>query len=106
VLFGSRGQAPARDAQVRQFFTHVDTDVSPAEAGEVDHLRHLGIAQMCFVYGGFIALLALFSTTWSGRGGLLFCASFMGVVGLAIRRSIGAKALALGSDAAEKPPNP
>jgi hypothetical protein len=43
---------------------------------------------MCFIYGGFIALLALFSGTWSGRGGLLFCAGFMVTVGLAIRRSL------------------
>jgi SSS family solute:Na+ symporter len=94
LLFRNRGQSPARTAQVREFFAHVDTDVLPAEAVAADNQRHRGVAQMCFVYGGFIALLALFAVTWSGRGGLLFCAAFMVTVGLAIRRSLRTKPLA------------
>ncbi|HWL14746.1 MAG TPA: hypothetical protein VNR00_04015 [Opitutus sp.] len=86
-LFGERGQSPARVAQVRRFFAHVATDVTPAEAGIDDHGRHRGVAQMCFVYGGFIAVLALFSASWSGRAGLLFCAGFMIAVGFAVRPS-------------------
>lgn len=88
LLFGARGQSRARATQVREFFAHVDTDVTAAGTVAADYLRHRGVAQMCFVYGGFIALLALFSTTWSGRAGLLFCAGFMGAVGLAIRWSL------------------
>lgn len=91
LLFRNRGQTPLRATQVREFFSHVDTDVLPTETVAADNLRHGGVARMCFVYGGFIALLALFSSTWSGRGGLLFCAAFMITVGLAIRRSLRPK---------------
>ena len=65
-----------------------DTDVTPAESGREDYPRHRSIARMCFIYGGFIALLGLLSGSWSGRAGLLFCALFMGAVGWAIRRSL------------------
>lgn len=88
LLFGNRGQSPRRSSQVQTFFHQLETDVTAAEAGPEDHPRHRGVSQMCFVYGGFIALLAAFSGTWSGRAGLLFCAGFMIVVGLAIRRSL------------------
>lgn len=88
ALFRDRTQSPSRLAEVRAFFRHVDTDVTVAEAGPEDHPRHRGVAQMCFIYGGFIALLALISTSWSGRAGLFFCAAFMGAVGWAIRRSL------------------
>jgi hypothetical protein len=46
---------------------------------------------MCFIYGGFIALLAAISTTWAGRAGLAFCALFMIGIGLLIRSSLRAK---------------
>lgn len=88
ALFRQRTQSPQRVADVREFFRQVDTDVTVAEAGPEDCPRHRGIAHMCFIYGGFIALLALISSTWSGRAGLLFCALFMGVVGYGIRRSL------------------
>lgn len=88
AFFGDRGQPPARTAEVREFFQHVDTDVTAAEAGPADYPRHRSVARMCFIYGGFIGVLALISTTWSGRAGLGFCAAFMLVVGLAIRRSL------------------
>lgn len=88
ALFGDRTQSPARRAEVRAFFDHVDTDVTAAEAGPADYPRHRSVARMCFIYGGFIALLALISTSWAGRAGLGFCAVFMIAVGLAIRRSL------------------
>lgn len=88
LLFHERTQSPVRLAQTRTFFKNVDTDVTTAEAGPEDHARHGGVARMCFIYGGFIALLAIFSTTWSGRAGLAFCAAFMGAVGFAIKRSL------------------
>jgi Na+/proline symporter len=88
LLCRDRGVSPARVGQVREFFIHVDTDVTAAEGGTVDHPRHRSIAQMCFIYGGFIGVLALISVTWSGRLGLLFCSLFMLAVGWAIHRSL------------------
>lgn len=88
TLFGDRALRPARAAEVRTFFRNVDTSTAgPARAGGEDR-RHRGIARMCLVYGGFIALLGAVSPTWSGRLWLLFCALFMIVVGLAIRRTL------------------
>ncbi len=87
ALVGNRHHSPARAAQVAQFFRNVDTDVTPAELEQPDDARHLGIARMCLVYGGFITLMAAISPTWSGRLWLFFCALFMIGVGLAIRRS-------------------
>ncbi len=89
ALFRERTQTPQRVAEVREFFRNVDTDVTIEEAGPEEFPRHRGVARMCFIYGGFIALLAVISSTWSGRVGLMFCAVFMGVVGYAIRRSLG-----------------
>ncbi len=89
ALFRERTQTPQRVAEVREFFRNVDTDVTIAEAGPEEFPRHRGVARMCFIYGGFIALLAVISSTWSGRAGLMFCAAFMGVVGYAIWRSLG-----------------
>jgi hypothetical protein len=43
---------------------------------------------MCFVYGGFVTVLALLAVTWTGRAGLGFCGAFMIAVGALIRRSI------------------
>lgn len=88
LVFRDQTLSPSRTREVRQFFRNVDTDVSPAEVGPEDHPRHRGVARMCTIYGGFIALLALASTTWSGRVGLLFCAGFMLLVGFAIHRSL------------------
>jgi hypothetical protein len=88
LLRRDRGLTPARAGQVRTFFVQVDTDVTAEEGGSEDRPRHLGIARMCFIYGGFIGLLALISFTWSGRLGLAFCACFMLAVGWAIRLSL------------------
>jgi Na+/proline symporter len=88
VLGRDRGLPAPRIAQVRQFFAQVDTDVTPEEGGSIDHPRHQSIARMCFVYGGFIGLLAAISLSLAGRLGLGFCALFMVAVGAAIRRSL------------------
>jgi Na+/proline symporter len=88
LLWRDRGLTPARTVQVREFFTQVDTNVTVEEGGTEDRPRHRGIAKMCFIYGGFIGLLALISFNWSGRLGLGFCALFMVAVGWAIRRSL------------------
>ena len=88
LLWRDRSLAAPRTEQVREFFKQVDTDVTPAEGGEEDRPRHLGIAKMCFIYGGFIAVLALISLSWPGRLGLGFCALFMIAVGAAIRFSL------------------
>jgi Na+/proline symporter len=87
ALTKRRALTPKRSAQVEQFFRNVDTDITPAELDHPDDTRHRGIAQMCLVYGAFIALLAVISPTWSGRFWLLFCALFMLGVGAAIRRA-------------------
>jgi Na+/proline symporter len=87
ALAKRRALTPKRSAQVEQFFRNVDTDITPAELDHPDDARHRGIAQMCLVYGAFIALLAVISPTWSGRFWLLFCALFMLGVGAAIRRA-------------------
>lgn len=88
LLFGRRHTTPATLARTRDFFARVDTDVTITEAGPEDYPRHRSIARMCFIYGGFIGLLGLLSPSWAGRGGLIFCAVFMGVVGWAVRRSL------------------
>lgn len=97
ALFGTRHQPVRRQGEVREFFRKVDTDVTAEEGGVEDHARHLGIARMCFAYGGFITLLAVFSGDWSGRLGLGFCALFMLSVGACItaviRRTIAKQTL-------------
>ncbi|HVU22654.1 MAG TPA: hypothetical protein VHE13_00920 [Opitutus sp.] len=87
AIAGNRHLSPRRAAQVHEFFRRVDTDITPAELERPDERRHRGIAAMCLAYGGFIAVLAVFSPHWSGRLWLLFCALFMLGVGLAIRRT-------------------
>jgi hypothetical protein len=84
-----RAVSPARQAEVKEFFTALRTDIPPTESFEPDHRRHLGIARMCLIYGAFILVLAAFATDGAARLGLLFCAGFMGAVGAAI--SIAAK---------------
>jgi Na+/proline symporter len=91
LLARNRDLKPSRAAEVRSFFQQIDTDVTPAEGGTEDDRRHAVVAKMCFVYGGFIGLLALVSTTWAGRAGLAFCSVFMAGIGLAIRSSLRAK---------------
>jgi len=95
-----RGRAlpTARQAEVNEFFSALRTDISPKESPAVDHRRHIGIARMCLIYGGFIAVLAVFATDGAARLGLLFCAGFMGVVGgailLAARRALARQPIA------------
>ncbi len=81
-----RGHAApaARQAEMNEFHTTLRTDIPSQETLPPDHRRHLGIARMCLIYGGFILLLAAFGTDLSARLGLLFCAVFMGAVGAAI----------------------
>jgi Na+/proline symporter len=80
--------SPKRQAEVDEFYRHVATPIPAADASPVDDKRHLGMARMCFVYGGFVTVLALLAVTWTGRAGLGFCGAFMIVVGALIRRSI------------------
>ncbi|MCX6953970.1 MAG: transporter [Verrucomicrobia bacterium] len=80
--------SPARRAEVEEFFRHVATPVPAEESSAVDDKRHLGVARMCFVYGGFVLVLALLAATWTGRAGLGFCGAFMVIVGALIRRSM------------------
>jgi Na+/proline symporter len=82
------GWSPARRAEVDRFYVHVTTPIPTAEASAIDDLRHLGVARMCFVYGGFVLVLAVLAVSWTGRAGLGFCGLFMITVGALIRRSI------------------
>lgn len=81
-----RGHAASarRQAEMREFHATLRTDIRPDETLPPDHRRHLGIARMCFIYGGFILVLALFAGGLAARLGLLSCAGFMGAVGGAI----------------------
>ncbi|MCC5021966.1 MAG: hypothetical protein J6386_03780 [Candidatus Synoicihabitans palmerolidicus] len=98
-LFGrDRALSPQRQAEVAAFFTALRTDIPAAETLSVDHRRHIGIARMCFIYVGFITVLALFATDQAGRLGLLFCAAFLGTVGLAIRRAAEAPPTLVATD--------
>lgn len=80
--------SPARRAEVEEFYRHVATPVPAAAASPLDEQRQLGIARMCFVYGGFVTVLALLAGTWTGRAGLGFCGAFMLGIGALIRRSL------------------
>ena len=80
--------SPKRQAEVDEFYRHVATPIPPAESSPIDDKRHLGVARMCFVYGGFVTVLALLAGSWTGRAGLGFCGAFMIVTGALIRRSI------------------
>ncbi|MBL9206585.1 MAG: hypothetical protein JNN01_15945, partial [Opitutaceae bacterium] len=82
--WGGRSVTPARMKEVTEFFSALQTDISPQEALPTDHRRHLGIARMCLIYGGFVLALAVFANGLAARLGLLFCAAFMGAVGGAI----------------------
>lgn len=79
-----RAVSPARQIEVKEFFAAIRTDIPSTESFAPDHRRHLGIARMCLIYGGFILVLAVFATDGAARLGLLFCAGFMGAVGAAI----------------------
>lgn len=83
-LWRGRTVPAARQAEMDQFAVTIRTDIRPQETLAPDHRRHLGIARMCFIYGGFILVLAAFGTDLAARLGLVFCAGFMGVVGGAI----------------------
>ena len=86
-IFGNQAQSQSRQKEVTEFFHLAKQPIEKSEAGEVDHGRHRGIAKMCFAYGIFITILAIFSTTNNGRFGLLFCAIFVSIVGYLIHRT-------------------
>lgn len=74
-----------RQSEVEAFFKSMH---EPVHAGPVrDEGRlSLGIARICFCYGGFIALTACIPNTARGHGGLALCAVFFVVVGFLLRR--------------------
>lgn len=79
--------SPAREQAVQTFFERIDTPLAGDESAPLDIQRHLGVAKMCFIYGGFILILAGLADSWGGRGGLAFCGLFKIAVGYFIRRS-------------------
>lgn len=88
-----RPLAPKRQREVDEFFTAMHTPVIAEPQKGEDRLT-LGIARLCFYYGGFISLTALFPNTLRGHLGLLFCASFFWVIGFLLRRWVRRQTLA------------
>lgn len=75
--------------QVEGFFEQMHRPVDFAkEIGEsTDNHQAIALAKLCYVYTGFIALLALIPNPLLGRLCILFCAGCMGLIGWLLHRS-------------------
>jgi hypothetical protein len=76
--------------RVDQFFRemHTPVDFAREEGGPgSDNLQAKIMSRLCFIYGGFIALLAAVPNPPVGRLAFLFCGGVMVVVGWALQRA-------------------
>ena len=88
-----RFSTPAYRERVDRYFELMRTPVDfKKEIGEEkDNLQARTLGRMCFVYGGFIALLALIPNPITGRLCFLFCAACIGGIGFLLNRASKAK---------------
>jgi Na+/proline symporter len=88
MLFDRRSPQAYRD-RVDRYFEAMRTPVDfNKEIGEEkDNVQARTLGRMCFVYGGFIALLAFIPNSFTGRLCFLFCAACIGGVGALLLRS-------------------
>ena len=78
------------DAEVERFFENQRTPVdNKAEGGkDSDKNQSTAMGVLCFIYGGFIALLGiLIPNSLSGRISFLFCGFVIGGIGFALYRT-------------------
>lgn len=96
-------RSPARQREVDAFFAAMHTPVAPAEtAGAHADNTPRRVARLCFIYAGFLAVMALLPNSNSGHGGLAFCALFFLAIGALLRRA-GARTVAGAAKASATP---
>src|SRR5690606_34321249 len=80
---------PSRMAEINEFFATMKRPIEPAieVVEQTNSQGTLGIGRMCLVYSGFIALLVLLPNPLNGRLAILFCATFVGLVGYGMIRA-------------------
>ena len=88
MLFYKRSPADFR-ARVDRFFVAMRTPIDfQKEVGESkDHAQSRVLAVLCFIYGGFVALLVFIPNMWLGRLSFLFCGGLIAGVGVLLNRS-------------------
>lgn len=80
-----RRLSPQRQAEVDEFFARMHTPLpKDAVAARSSAPTSKSIGRMCYCYGAFIALIAVFSDSLLGRVGLLACATVFLIVGWGI----------------------
>jgi SSS family transporter len=87
LFYGTSGAAYRE--RVDRFFADMNRPVDfKKEIGEEkDNIQALTLGRMCFVYGGFVALLALIPNPFAGRLCFMFCATCIILVGVLLVRS-------------------
>jgi Na+/proline symporter len=81
--WGNR-MAPARVAQINEFFARTRTRIEPETEGATVAINERGtggIGRLCLVYAVFILILAALPNPWKARGAIAFCALFVGGCG-------------------------
>ena len=85
-----RYASPAYNARVDDFFARMTSpvDYEKEEGRSTDGRQGMVLASMCYIYGGFVALLGLvFPNTIGGRLCFFFCGGIMLTVGYLLHRS-------------------
>ncbi|MCM2369608.1 sodium:solute symporter family transporter [Aporhodopirellula aestuarii] len=85
----NRSASPEHHERVEKFFASMRTPIDFArEIGEAkDQVQSKTLAVLCFIYGGFVALMSLVPNLPSGRIAFLFCGALIGGVGFLLYRA-------------------
>lgn len=88
-----RMSSPAYRERVDRFFADMvrPVDFKKEIGEEKDNIQALTLGRMCFVYGGFIALLCLIPNPFTGRLCFIFCGACIVGVGFLLVRSSKAR---------------
>ncbi|MBB3207302.1 Na+/proline symporter [Rhodopirellula rubra] len=81
--------SPEHRERVDNFFTAMRTPIDFAkEVGEAkDHVQSKTLSVLCYIYGGFVSLMAFVPNLPSGRIAFLFCGGLIGGVGFLLHRA-------------------
>ncbi len=81
--------SPEHHERVDKFFTAMRTPIDFAkEVGEAkDQVQSKTLSVLCYIYGGFVSLMAFAPNLPSGRIAFLFCGGLIGGVGFLLHRA-------------------